>query len=88
MGQNSLKNAQDEVRTHFWAHNRVQNLILIILEKKVKKMFIFDYFRGFLVFNTKNWLLLGIPISRQRKGIMLKCMFGWIGGVSRIKGIF
>ena len=28
------KNAQDEVRPHFHVHNCVQNLILIILEKK------------------------------------------------------
>jgi hypothetical protein len=48
------KNAQDEVRPHFRVHNPVQNLILIILGKKGKKMFIFDYFRAFLVFNTKN----------------------------------
>jgi hypothetical protein len=27
-------NAQDEVRPHFHVHNRVQNLILIILAKK------------------------------------------------------
>ena len=45
------KNAQDEVRPHFHVHNCVQNLILIIL---VKKMFSFDYFRSFLVFNTKK----------------------------------
>jgi hypothetical protein len=31
------KNTQDEVRPHFCVHNRVQNLILIILEKKSKK---------------------------------------------------
>ncbi len=28
------KNAQDEIRPHFCVHNRVQNLILIILEEK------------------------------------------------------
>jgi len=28
------KNAQDEVKPHFHVHYRVQNLILIILEKK------------------------------------------------------
>jgi len=33
-----LKKAQDKARPHF----RVQNLILIILEKLVKKMFGFD----------------------------------------------
>ena len=31
------KNAQYEVRPHFCVHNRVQNLILIILEKKCKE---------------------------------------------------
>jgi hypothetical protein len=31
------KNAQDEVRPHFCVHHRVQNLILIILEKKSKE---------------------------------------------------
>ena len=31
------KNAQDEFRPHFCVHNRVQNLILIILEKKSKE---------------------------------------------------
>jgi hypothetical protein len=54
----SSKNVRDEVRPHICFHNHVQNLILIILEKKVKKMLIFDYFRGFLVFNTKKWPFL------------------------------
>ena len=54
------KNAQDEFRPHFCVHRCVQNLIMIISEKKVKKMFIFDYFRAFLVFNTKKWPFLGI----------------------------
>jgi hypothetical protein len=31
------KNTLDEVRPHFCVHNRVQNLILIILEKKSKE---------------------------------------------------
>jgi hypothetical protein len=56
----SPKNAQDEVRPHFCVHNRVENLILIILEKKVKKIFIFDYFRAFLVIDTKKWSFSGI----------------------------
>ncbi len=53
------KNVQDEIRPHIRVHNRVQNLIMIILEKKSKKMLIFDYFRAFLVFNTKKWPFLG-----------------------------
>ncbi len=43
-----LKKAQDKVKPHF----RVQNLILIILEKLVKKMFGFDYFRAYWI--SKN----------------------------------
>ena len=31
------KNAQDEFRPHFCVHNCVQNVILIILEKKSKE---------------------------------------------------
>ena len=48
------KNARDEVSLHF--------CVLIILEKKVKKMFIFDYFRAFFMFNTKKWPFLGIKM--------------------------
>ena len=33
------KNAQGEVRPHFCVQNRIQNLILIILEKKVNVHF-------------------------------------------------
>jgi hypothetical protein len=44
-----VKNAQDEVRPHFGVQNRVQNLILVIFEKKIEKMFIFDYFRAFFI---------------------------------------
>ena len=35
-------------------------VILIILEKKVKKMFIFDYFRLILECLTVKWPFLGI----------------------------
>ena len=45
---------------YFCVHNHVQNLILTILENKVKKMFIFDYFRAFLLFNNKKCPFLGI----------------------------
>jgi hypothetical protein len=38
------KNAQDEARPHFFVHNRVQNLILINLEKKSKENFQFWLF--------------------------------------------
>jgi hypothetical protein len=49
---------------------------------KVKKMFIFDYFRVFLVFNTKKMAIFGhpfglYPISRQRIGITLRLELGF-----------
>jgi hypothetical protein len=36
-GVNRLKNVQDEVRPLICVHNRVENLILIIYEKKYRK---------------------------------------------------
>ena len=48
------KSPLNEVRPRFSLHDRVLNLILIILEKKVKKIFSFDHFRAFLVFYTKK----------------------------------
>jgi hypothetical protein len=49
------KNAKDEVRPHFCIHNRVLNSILVILAKEI---LILDFFRAFLVFNTKKWPFL------------------------------
>jgi hypothetical protein len=42
-------------------------------------MFIFDYFRAFLVINTQKWPFLGIIMvyTRQRTGIMLRSLFRW-----------
>jgi hypothetical protein len=41
-------------------------------------MFTFDYFRAFFMLYTKKWHQYGLnPMSRQRTGIMPKCMLRW-----------